>query len=178
MDLQASKSHKPRDNRLQSMDKSALFKGQMPVSYCIDPTSDLWVIVCSGLATGDEYLQRLERSSLNKAFHWNIDLLLDISMVDEFDIDLPVFEKIKTMEEAAIEVYGPQKYKIAAITRHDSDKYNVFLYKAMMNKSDIDYQDFNNLRNAMEWLGRTSSLDLVCTSISEILSSGSDLDIR
>jgi len=150
----------------------------MPVSYCIDPSSDLWVVVCSGLATGDEYLECLERSSSNEAFHWNIDLLLDVSGVDEFDIDLTVFEKIKAAEEEAIKVYGPQKYKIAAITRHDSDKYNIFLYQAMMKKSDIVYQDFNNLRSALQWLGRADKLEFIRSSISEILASGQDLDIR
>lgn len=150
----------------------------MPVSYCIDPGSDLWVVVCSGLAPGDEYLECLERSSSNEAFHWNIDLLLDVSGVDEFDIDLTIFEKIKAAEEEAIKVYGSQKYKIAAITRHDSDKYNIFLYQAMMKKSDIVYQDFNNLRSALQWLGRADKLEFIRSSISEILASGQDLDIR
>jgi hypothetical protein len=141
----------------------------MAVDYMIDTESDLWLVVCSGFTTGEEYLESLIIASEEDAFHWNIDLLLDLSLVSEFDIGLDTFERIKAMEDQASKMFGPSSYKIAAITRGAVDRLNIELYSAMMKETKIEVGDFHTLEDALKWLGRLSCLNSIEESRTTLL---------
>jgi len=87
--------------------------------------------------------------------------LLHLSGVTEFEIDVSHFYELKTMEEQARTSGDYSRYRVAAITRNVSDDANIKLYHAMIKEAEIDYQDFDTIEEALEWLGRAEAVDAV-----------------
>jgi hypothetical protein len=140
----------------------------VPVNYRIDKISDLWVIVCKGYTTGDEYVDCVKRAAGDPLFHWDIDLLLHLGGVTEFEIDLGHFGQIKALEEIARAQGDFSNYRVAAITRNVSDDANIKLYQAMMRQAEIEYESFDFLVDALKWLGRENAANRIVDLYNEL----------
>jgi hypothetical protein len=141
----------------------------MAVHYRILEEHDLWVVVCSGFMTGEEYVDCLAEASEDKAFHWNIDLFLDLQAVSVFDLGLETLRTIQKLEEEAIKVFGPPKYSIAAIGHNSIEFNHIKLWQAFMQEPGITLHECKSVNEAAAKLERPQAVDAMRACTVELL---------